>query len=128
MRIGSAHGEAGPGPCGNPGNVRFRIPTAVERTSARLKDEFQGSRVFRVACHLQLIRLVAPAPTGGFDLWPPSRRGLPRRPQNSLSVLNASGETQQVHGFQLTCAEVARDQLPITDPWGQEYYKNLSLK
>ena len=59
----------------DPGSVRFRIRTGVERTNARLKDEFGGRHVrvrghAKVACHLmfgilaltvdQLIRLAAP--------------------------------------------------------------------
>ena len=59
----------------DPGSVWFRIRGAVERTNARLKDEFGGRHVRvrghgKVACHLmfgilaltadQLIRLAAP--------------------------------------------------------------------
>ena len=59
----------------DPGSVRFRIRSGVERTNARLKDEFGGRHVRvrghpKVACHLmfgilaltadQLIRLAAP--------------------------------------------------------------------
>ena len=59
----------------DPGSVRFRIRSGVERTNARLKDEFGGRHVrvrghAKVACHLmfgilaltvdQLIRLAAP--------------------------------------------------------------------
>ena len=59
----------------DPGSVRFRIRSGVERTNARLKDEFGGRHVrvrgpSKVACHLmfgilaltadQLIRLAAP--------------------------------------------------------------------
>ena len=59
----------------DPGNVRFRIRSGVERTNVRLKDEFGGRHVrvrghSRVACHLMvgilalaadpLIRLAVP--------------------------------------------------------------------